>query len=74
MAEAKKGTKHSEETKQRMSKVHKGKNRHPEYSNAHDFYLSLPSKMELSRKRQQLREYLPMISISTIWAWTKQWH
>ena len=74
MAEAKKGKKHSEETKQRMSEVHKGKNRHPEYSNAHDFYLSLPSEMELLEKRQRLREYLPIISRSTIWAWTKQWH
>ena len=67
------GTKRSPETRKRISDGNKGKNQRPEYSIAHEFYLSLPPEMDHSEKRQLLRDYVPAVPYSTIWDWARQW-
>lgn len=47
--------------------------RHPAYSDAYNFYLSLPIDMLLPEKRRLLREQFPDVENSTRWKWTKQW-
>ena len=47
--------------------------RHPAYSDAYNFYLSLPADMLLSEKRRLMIEKFPNIKPDTVWSWTNKW-
>ena len=76
ISESKKGGKHTEEAKHKMSKTKKGKpiyaNRHPMYDTSKVFFYTLPEGMKLSDKRKKVREISGADS-STVRKWTRKW-
>ena len=68
------GKTRSSEILLKMSKAQKGKQQHPQKSNIHAYFLTLPSTLSLSEKRKKLREKYPnVVSNTTICKWTKSW-
>ena len=50
-----------------------GKNVHPLYEQAHQFFLSLPATMTLNQKRKVLRNEFPSVSNEAICNWVRKW-
>ena len=48
-------------------------NRRPEYDDARDFFLSLPTMMPLKEKSRQLSEKYQHIPKGTVYQWTSRW-
>ena len=46
---------------------------HPDYERAHKFFLSLPSDMNMRKKRCLIRDSFPKISEPTLYRWLKMW-
>ena len=46
---------------------------HPDYERSHQYFLSLPSDMAISRKRSLIRDIFPNIGKSTLTKWLKKW-
>ena len=63
----------TQETRHKKSKTMMGKNRHPQWQSAHDFFLSLPADMDLFEKRKCLSDNFPSISLRVAYNWVHKW-
>ena len=68
-AKANRGQKRSPETRQKLSISH----HKPDYTEMHDFFLSLPPDMYYSLKVRLLREQFPDVSNSTVYFRVRKW-
>ena len=69
ISKANAGKLRSIETREKMSKT----KRHPKYDEVYNFYVSLPTYMEVKEKRKIVVAKFSDIKYATIWKWIKKW-